>query len=388
MSHVDGVDDGKLYGVYGRTPTGYGVSGKSPGGYGVIGESDTGHGLFGISHSDDSNGTGVIGQSENGNGVVGSSRTGTGVYGTSISGEGVHGYSGKKYGIGVLGGSNDGYGVSGAVWAGVGVHGLSNKGTGVVAVGTDAGVRASSSEGPGVVGHSNVDSGVYGESPTLGVYGRSYAGAALLGWSERSRGYGAFIYGRVAIVGKLEKAGGSFKIDHPLDPANKYLHHSFVESSDMKNIYDGLVILDESGSADVYLPDWFFALNKDFRYQLTAIGASASDLYVAEEIHEPSKDCAFNSDTKPNCTHFKIAGGSSGLKVSWQITGIRKDPWANIHRIQVEEEKSDKERGHYLYPDLYNQPVENGISHILFPEQKQVSEKSVFDRSIIKKNDN
>jgi hypothetical protein len=59
------------------------------------------------------------------------------------------------------------------------------------------------------------------------------------------------------------------------------------------------------------------------------------------------------------------------MKVSWQVTGIRKDPWANAHRIQVEEDKPDTERGYYIYPDLYGQPTENGISRLLFPEQEK-----------------
>jgi hypothetical protein len=41
--------------------------------------------------------------------------------------------------------------------------------------------------------------------------------------------------------GMITKSSGSFKIDHPLDPANKYLSHSFVESPDMMNIYNGVV---------------------------------------------------------------------------------------------------------------------------------------------------
>jgi hypothetical protein len=45
------------------------------------------------------------------------------------------------------------------------------------------------------------------------------------------------------------------------------------------------------------------------------------------------------------------------MKVSWQVTGIRKDPWANVHRVQVEEDKPNEERGYYIYPDLYNQPA-------------------------------
>jgi hypothetical protein len=52
--------------------------------------------------------------------------------------------------------------------------------------------------------------------------------------------------GNVSVSGSLSKGGGSFKIDHPLDPANKYLYHSFVESPDMKNIYDGVATLDET----------------------------------------------------------------------------------------------------------------------------------------------
>ncbi len=71
----------------------------------------------------------------------------------------------------------------------------------------------------------------------------------------------------------MTKAGGSFRIDHPLDPEDKYLYHSFVESADMMNVYNGTVTLDGDGGARVRLPDWFEALNRDYRYQLTPIGA-------------------------------------------------------------------------------------------------------------------
>ena len=141
--------------------------------------------------------------------------------------------------------------------------------------------------------------------------------------------------------GTISKGGGSFKIDHPLDPANEYLYHSFVESPDMMNIYNGIVILDKHGKAVVALPDYFEALNQDFRYQLTAIGAPGPKLYVAGEI----------SGNK-----FSIAGGKPGAKVSWQVTGIRHDAYADAHRIRVEEEKTGKERGTYLHPELFNSP--------------------------------
>ena len=134
----------------------------------------------------------------------------------------------------------------------------------------------------------------------------------------------------------------------------------------MKNVYDGVVVLDRKGKAEIELPDWFGALNKDFRYQLTAIGAPGPNLYIAEKISDTT-----TSNKNNNNSRFKIAGGTSGMKVSWQVTGIRKDPWANANRIEVEEEKPAKERGYYLHPELYSQPEEKGIGHLLFPKDKR-----------------
>ena len=221
--------------------------------------------------------------------------------------------------------------------------------------------------GYGVNGRSDHNAGVLGGSHDgFGVVGMSGNWAGLYGNS--SYDYAAVLNGKVKITGNLEKAGGSFKIDHPLDPANKYLCHSFVESPDMKNVYDGVVVLDRKGKAEIELPDWFGILNKDFRYQLTAIGAPGPNLYIAEEISD------MTTSNKNNNSRFKVAGGASGMKVSWQVTGIRKDPWANANRIEVEEEKPDKERGYYLHLDLYGQPEEGGISHLLFPKEEKWQE--------------
>ena len=146
----------------------------------------------------------------------------------------------------------------------------------------------------------------------------------------------------MAVTGTLFKSGGAFRIDHPLDPENKYLSHSFVESPDMKNIYDGVAVFDQAGEAIVALPDWFEALNGDFRYQLTPMGAAfVPD--VAEEIAS---------------NRFKIGGGISGKKVSWQVTGVRHDAFANANRIQVEEMKPDAAVGTYLHPEAFGQPLE------------------------------
>lgn len=144
------------------------------------------------------------------------------------------------------------------------------------------------------------------------------------------------------VGGNISKGGGSFKIDHPLDPENKYLYHSFVESPDMMNIYNGNTYLDSNGEAFITLPDWFEPLNRDFRYQLTAIGAPGPNLYVAEEI---------------TGNQFKIAGGTKGMKVSWQVTGIRQDPYANTNRIQVEVEKAPQHKGRYLHAEAYSKTL-------------------------------
>ena len=138
----------------------------------------------------------------------------------------------------------------------------------------------------------------------------------------------------VSIPGTLTKAAGSFKIDDPIDPANKTLSHSFVESPDMMNVYNGNIVTDERGEAVVTMPEWFEALNRDFRYQLTVIGQFAQAIVAAE-----MKDNRFAIKTdKPN------------VKVSWQVTGIRHDAYANAHRIPVEEDKPASERGSYLFP--------------------------------------
>ncbi len=154
------------------------------------------------------------------------------------------------------------------------------------------------------------------------------------------------VAGNVRITGSLSKGSGSFQIDHPLDPANKYLYHSFVESPDMMNIYNGNVILDRDGTAWIALPDYFGALNRDFRYQLTAVGAPGPNLYIAQEIAN---------------NRFQIAGGTPGGKVSWQVTGIRQDDFAKAHPIIPEVEKTGDERGAYLHPVEHGLPKSMGI---------------------------
>jgi hypothetical protein len=116
----------------------------------------------------------------------------------------------------------------------------------------------------------------------------------------------------------------------------------------------------EDGTASVDLPEWFEALNGDFRYQLTSVGGSAPNLHVAEEIYE---------------NRFKIAGGEGGMKVCWQVTGSRKDPWAAANPFEVEQEKSQEDRGRYLEPSLYDAPEEQSVMWELLQEDERQRQK-------------
>ncbi|MGC9468774.1 MAG: hypothetical protein ACP5HS_09290 [Anaerolineae bacterium] len=321
-----GSTTGSNYGVYGesRGTTGRGVYGYAGA---VTGET---YGVYGRNIS--SSGGGVYGEASAASGMT------AGVYGTSKStmGTGVYGYARSTTGsnCGVYGESQSETGVGVAGYASA----LTDYAFGVLGV-------SDSDSGAGLYGWSTATSG-----NTAGVYAEctSPEGAAVL--AHAVKGHAGYFGGPVIIAGTLTKAAGSFKIDHPLDPEGRYLYHSFVESPDMKNIYDGVVTLDGEGTATVQLPEWFEALNRDYRYQLTPVGAPMPDLHIAQEVQD---------------NVFKIAGGEPGQKVSWQVTGIRHDPYAEQNRIPVEEEKPASEQGTYLYPEGYDQPEGMGLTHAL-----------------------
>jgi hypothetical protein len=180
-------------------------------------------------------------------------------------------------------------------------------------------------------------------------------------WGKSSTGYAGYFNGKVRVTGFIEKLGGGFKIDHPLDPANQFLVHSFVESPDMKNIYDGTVTTDAQGVAVVALPAYFEALNRNVRYQLTVIGQFAQAI-VASEVQQNS---------------FTIKTDKPQVRVSWQVTGIRKDPYAEQHRLVPEEPKAARERGKYLTPEAYGQPSTAGIAYTPDAERLKVRDAPV-----------
>ena len=146
-------------------------------------------------------------------------------------------------------------------------------------------------------------------------------------------------------AGTVMAATKDFKIDHPVDPANKYLVHASVESSEMMNIYSGNVTTDGEGEATVQLPDWFEVENTDFRYQLTVVGQFAQAI-VGREIADHQ---------------FMIRTNVPNVKVSWQVTCVRQDAFAKAHPLVVEEEKDARTRGLYLHPELFGAAKEKRI---------------------------
>ena len=248
-------------------------------------------------------------------------------------------------------------------------------GSGVISYGGNsingpAGTGLSGYGGIGFALNSNVGaSGVegYGGSPAasgfggIGVFAQGGAGNGAgkksgsglyarggVGTGGATDGLAAEFAGDVEVNGAFNVIGGgtkNFKIDHPLDPENKYLYHAAIESSEVLNIYSGNITTDENGEATVTLPDWFEAVNRDFRYQLTAVGTFAQAIVGAE--------------IKKN--KFTIKTNAPGVKVSWQVTGIRSDAAIRKHPFKVEEDKPQAERGSYLAPEAYDQPEERGV---------------------------
>jgi hypothetical protein len=270
-------------------------------------------------------GIGVFGKAHNGTSaraVLGISTTGTGVQGQGPTG--VYGRSSASIGIGAFG---EGY---------YGVYALStvNGGYGLLARATGALLTSTAVSAQGVY------AGVLASGNSIGVQGSSTGGHAIRGESSGT-GYAGFfthrvrVLGDLSITGTLSKAGGTFRIDHPLEPERRYLVHGFVEAPEQLNVYRGTVKLNARGRATVRLPRYFDAANTDPSYQLTPVGAPAPDLHISKAV---------------SGNRFGISGGSAGLTVCWQVTAARDDAWARKHPVRVEQLKRKADRGKYLHP--------------------------------------
>ncbi len=226
--------------------------------------------------------------------------------------------------------------------------------------------------GPGISGLGGAgNQGGDGVTGT-GGNGRNGSGSGIVGIAGTGNGVGGYFSGGVRITGNLDATGSkNFKIDHPLDPQNKYLRHAAMESSEVLNVYSGNIVADQNGEAVVRFPGWFQAINRDFRYQLTAIGGPGQGLYVAEEI---------------NNNRFKIAGGVPGAKVSWQVTGVRSDAGMLRTPFKLEEDKPDLARGSYLDPKAFGQPEEKGEEWARRPQlMREMKERRIKEEETLQK---
>jgi hypothetical protein len=301
---------GGAFGAFGQSASTIGTgmiglaSASSGNSYGVQGESDStaGIGVFGWAASTTGDTRGIWGMatSSSGTGVSGScpspSGTTTGVIG-SVS-------SNASDCAGVYGGAESATGGTTGVWGAV----------------------ASSSDGAAAMYATALGSA----GMTFGVYATT----------QSSTGYGVYCDGDLAATGNK-----SFKIDHPLDPANRILNHYCSEGPEPLNVYRGNATLDQRGEAWVDLPSYFESINRDFTYQLTAVGAPAPGLYISATVKD---------------NRFAIGGGQPGMTVSWTVTGVRNDAWARAHGAPVEQDKPESIKGRYLSPSLYNLPPEAG----------------------------
>lgn len=347
---------------------------------GVEGQSAQGHGVQGLTQSQQAWGVLGFGPGVQGGGVSGRSTGGAGVDGSAVAGPGVRGSSQQAEGvIGVSQGSqapgvsgrNDvasGIGVDGFSQNGTAVRATSSKGTAVSAdtfsgiavkahnfstsqpaikaeaslsTGVDVfagvtGVKAAGISRSGVSGTTlatlksgdpEVGCGVYGNSLMgAGVCGITFGGTGVLGIGHPLLGAWAGRFeGNIHVSGTIYKGACCFSIDHPLDARRRVLNHASVEAPEYKTFYDGVVTLDARGRATVRLPRWFDALNHELRYQLTAIGGAAPQLHVAREFAKGT---------------FAIAGGSARQKVCWQVTGVRRDKWAQDNPLIVEQPRA------------------------------------------------
>ncbi len=182
---------------------------------------------------------------------------------------------------------------------------------------------------------------VGGNADTSEDAGPGFYAVGGTGSSDGNRGYSAVFQDDIEINGNTISDVARTQIDHPSDPANKYLVHASVQSSELMNMYTGNVTTDTAGNAAIALPSWFEAENADFRYQLTVVGQFAQAV-VKDEIANGQ---------------FTIMTNLPNVKVSWQITAVRQDAFAKAHPLAVEVAKPVREIGFYKHPELYGQPA-------------------------------
>lgn len=206
----------------------------------------------------------------------------------------------------------------------------------------------------------------YSSGSTTGVLGRvsSPSGRGVNGWNDNtganSTPYGVYGLASAATLGYGVFAAGdsgasgvkSFRIDHPQDPANKYLLHYSSESPFPQNFYNGNVTTDEKGYAWVELPSYFQDINKNFKYVLTVVDDEDNANFVQAKVSK-----------KIDGTRFQIRTSAAHVEVSWMVFADRNDLRIQTNRPTDERPKTGVEKGKYQNPEYYGLPPEMGISY-------------------------
>ncbi len=264
-----------------------------------------------------------------------------------------------------------------------GLLGFSTLGTGVGGHGTSSyGVAAYSENNDGLVAQTNhpdhaaiVAQNLY--STGYALLGNQHAAIEVFQSSNPSD-YGILVHGSNNVFGGLTvnvftvndqahihdlyvSGTKNFQIDHPLDPGNKTLSHSCIESNERLLMYSGTVVTNADGDAAIQLPSYFESLNINYRYQLTIVGEEFAQSRVSREISN---------------NQFSIKTDKPSIKVCWQVTGDRNDAYSKAHPYVVEEEKKPEDRGKYLAPELFGQSEEMRIGYRPPPAHQQTDHAS------------
>lgn len=304
-------------------------------GFDITMTGDDSHGLESIAYGN-GQAIGVLGRASQSTGIgvygdnVGSA-TGVGVrgFGWGSSSTGVQGVGGS---FGVEGLSDNGYGVRGQSTASHGVIGFSNV---EAVVGVTTGANKAASHGYTSVAGS--DGGWFVSAATTGD------GVGVIGSTGSAAGHGVQSFGRFMSTGTK-----AFRIDHPLEPETKFLSHYCSEGPEPMNVYSGVVTTGTDGFANVELPDYFASINRDPRIQLT-VDDSGED-FVMVKVVGGIQDNA-----------FRVRTSKPGVKVYWQVSGVRNDRFIQRYGAPVEVEKSPSEVGKYQHPELYDAEPSQGL---------------------------
>ncbi len=396
--------------ILGMSTNGNGIQGISKSSDAITAVS-FGSGMSGVyGNNDSSDGFGVSGASSDGIGIHGESTTNVAIQAKSVDSKAIHAESengftamsvvnnngtfalyalnNDKGGVGIIGSAvmmgmdldaSNAKVASGSKEALIGLN-VQDYMYGITVEAETTGVESKVQgmlNGLAIDQDGSVDCAIYGEiDKGTGVKGviNKTTGYAIHGVTKHREDntYAGRFDGDVLVTGDLRVNGNvykhdiNFKIDHPLAPGDKYLVHSGIESSERKNIYDGRAILDAKGEAVIKLPEWFQALNEDFRYQLTPIGSACPNLFISREVKN---------------NEFTIAGGKPKATVCWQVSGVRKDNWAKAHPMKVEVDKRKDEKGRYIHPELFGKSDNQSVD-IFMPQTNSIQEFEKFRKDL------